>query len=401
MLALVLTAALAAAIPQLPDYSLPGPQLAGYSTVTVVRPNGSSFGARFVYPATAAGLNAPFDPSAGPYPAISFGHGFVQPPSAYQGTLEHLASWGYLVIASESQGSIFPSHQGLANDMRSCLDWLELRNADPSSALFARVDTSALGLSGHSMGGGCSMLAAAADPRVRVVANLAAAETNPSAAAAAVNVTCPIALISGSQDTVTPLANHGQLMYAAALSPKLLPVIQGGWHCGFVDNPALGGFGCDSGTLPKPVQLALSRRWLTSVFELYLRGDSSVWSAVWGETMARDPEISTSFEPFARITPFAQRAPAAPGSDAVFDFTLRNSSSTPQSFTLGVDQLMFPHSLSSTQVGPLAPGASVQLQLSVSIPIGQPPLLERFTLWAQRDLDAGTRCYGRRGVRVP
>lgn len=401
MLLLHLTLALAAAPAPFPDYSVPGPLPAGYSTVTVLRPNGTSFGARLVYPATSPGLNAPFDPSAGPYPAISFGHGFVQPPSAYQGTLEHLASWGYLVIASESQGSLFPSHQGLANDMRSCLDWLELRNADPNSALFAQVDTAAFGLSGHSMGAGCSLLAAAADPRVRAVANLAAAQTNPSASAAAASVLCPIALISGSQDTITPLASHGQLMYDAALAPKLLPVIAGGWHCGFVDNPALGGFGCDSGALPKPVQLALARRWLTSVFELYLRGDSSVWSAVWGEGMARDPQIATSFEPFARITPFAQRLPASPGADAVFDFTLHNSAATAQSFTLGVDQLLFPFTLSSTQVGPLAPGASVQLQLTVSIPTGQPALLERFTLWAQRDLDAGTRCYGLRGVRVP
>jgi dienelactone hydrolase len=65
--------------------------------------------------------------------------------------------------------------------MRHCLTYLEEQNADPASWLFGQVATAQFGVSGHSMGGGASILAAAADARIKAVANLAAAETNPSA----------------------------------------------------------------------------------------------------------------------------------------------------------------------------------------------------------------------------
>jgi hypothetical protein len=85
-------------------------------------------------------------------------------------------------------------------------------------------------MSGHSMGGGASVLAAAADPRVRTLANLAAAETNPSAIGASASLAIPLCLISGSQDTIVPPGGNGQLMYENASPPRQLPLILGGHH---------------------------------------------------------------------------------------------------------------------------------------------------------------------------
>ncbi|HRP64082.1 MAG TPA: hypothetical protein PK400_12355, partial [Phycisphaerales bacterium] len=61
----------------LADFSQPGPYAAGRTNVTVVRPNATTFTARFYYPATASGVDAPYNGDGAPYPAISFGHGFL------------------------------------------------------------------------------------------------------------------------------------------------------------------------------------------------------------------------------------------------------------------------------------------------------------------------------------
>lgn len=275
------------------DYAAPGVYRAGRRRVTVRRPNNTTFNAQLYYPATATGDNAPYDGSGAPYPAVSFGHGFLQPPERYRSILEHLASWGYFVIATESASELFPNHRAYSEDMRYCLTYLEQQNANSASTLFGQVATDRFGLSGHSMGGGASILAAAADTRIKAVANLAAAETNPSAIQASPNVTVPHCLISGSADTITPLNNNGLRMYNAGFAPKLLPVIQGGWHCGFQDTSV---FGCDSGSLPRATQLQITRRLLTAFFELYLRNDLAAWDWVWGEGVLKDPLLQLTAE---------------------------------------------------------------------------------------------------------
>ncbi|MCS7300748.1 MAG: hypothetical protein NZ556_04245, partial [Fimbriimonadales bacterium] len=148
-----------------PNYAAPGLYRAGRRRVTVHRPNNTTFNAQLYYPATATGDNTPYDGSGAPYPAISFGHGFLQPPERYRSILEHLATWGYFVIATESGLELFPNHRAYSEDMRFCLIYLEQQNADASSSLFGQVATERFGISGHSMGGGASILAAAADSR--------------------------------------------------------------------------------------------------------------------------------------------------------------------------------------------------------------------------------------------
>jgi dienelactone hydrolase len=193
--------------------SVAGKHRAGWRSVTVTRSNNTTFTARLFYPATAAGQNTTYDASGAPYAAITFGHGFFQAVSTYQSTLEHLATHGFFVIASDSEGGLFPSHQNFANDLRQSLTYLEQENANSSSIFFNQIRTNRFGASGHSMGGGASILAASQDARIKVLANLAAAETNPSAVAAMPNINAPTMLISASADTIVPVASNGQTMY--------------------------------------------------------------------------------------------------------------------------------------------------------------------------------------------
>lgn len=275
------------------DFSLAGPFTSGWREVTVTRPNNSTFQALLYYPAQTAAQDAEINSQAGPCPGISFGHGFLVNPDKYRSIFAHLASWGYVVIASRSGGELFPNHQNFADDLSYCLTWLIEQKENPTAFLYQIVDIDNLGLSGHSMGGGASILAAAADSRVKAVANLAAADTNPSAITAMENVNIPISLISGSDDTIVPVDSHGQLMYNNGFAPKQLPIIQGGFHCGFMDSNILF---CDDGSISRSEQLSITRHLLTSFFELHLKNDYSVWGWVWGPAMLNDSRWSVQLD---------------------------------------------------------------------------------------------------------
>lgn len=215
---------------------------------------------------------------AGPFPAVAFGHGFVQPPERYRATMEALARRGYLVIAPASETDLSPSHRGLANDMRSCLTFLERANADAGSFLRGAVDTAAFGMMGHSMGGGCAILAASMDPRVRALAPLAPAMTSASATDAIARIDAPILIIVGSADSITPTYRHGGPMYKAAGAPKQMLSVAGGFHCGFTDAST---FGCDSGAISRPAQQTIVNQALGDFFDLHLKGDETLRAKVW------------------------------------------------------------------------------------------------------------------------
>ncbi len=370
-----------------PDYAALGLYRAGRRRVTVRRPNNTTFNAQLYYPATATGDNTPYDGSGAPYPAISFGHGFLQPPERYRSILEHLATWGYFVIATESALDLFPNHRAYSEDMRYCLTYLEQQNADPASSLYGQVATEQFGVSGHSMGGGASILATAADSRIKAVANLAAAETNPSAIQASANVTVPHSLISGSADTITPLSNHGLRMYNAGFAPKLLPVIQGGWHCGFQDTSIIG---CDSGPMPRATQLQLTRRLLTAFFELYLRNDLTAWDWVWGDGVLKDPLIQLTAESGVLLEPdFTTRYATTP---RVIEHRLflRNRSRYPQQYAILIDGNQWPTEARPATTPVIAPNESLQIAIAVRIPRMRRPALDVARVRALSLRDGGT-----------
>ena len=259
------------------DLSQPGPRTPAQRDVTVVRANGSTFTATVHYPATAAQSGAPVDAANGPYPIVAFGHGFVTPVTLYASTGAHLASWGFIVLLPQTQGSLFPSHSQFAADLRSSLDWMAGQGAVQGSPWAGAVDGARRGVMGHSMGGGCALLAADADPGIRVAVPLAAADTNPSSTAACAGVRCATRVIVGSQDTIVPPSTNAP-MFANLRGPSQLVTITGGSHCGFIDSAIAF---CDSGSITRAAQLAVVRREATEFLLLYLRGDASRWGAVW------------------------------------------------------------------------------------------------------------------------
>ncbi|MCZ7557573.1 MAG: dienelactone hydrolase family protein [Bacteroidia bacterium] len=265
-----------------------GSSIVGWNSVTLQR-SGRTLNCRLYYPAVTAGQNSAVAVSSGPYPMIAFGHGFAMQTSYYNSYYEHLASHGYIVIAPQ-----FPDtqHGELAQDLLACLDWLRQRNSDAQHALYGAVDTSRAAVSGHSMGGGASLLAASYDSRIKAAAPMCPAETTPSVIARMGQIAGAVCIIAGSNDGITPLATHQQPMYNAALPGKSLAVLQGGNHTRCMDTP-LFDFTDPGGGMTRPIQKQLTRRYMTALFNLFLKDDSCGWSYSYGIN-ASHPSVSLS-----------------------------------------------------------------------------------------------------------
>jgi dienelactone hydrolase len=226
----------------------------------------------------------------GRFPVIVFGHGYLSTVERYESTLSDLARRGFLVVAPRSGDGLLPSHQAFARDFSTTIDWLEQEDVRVGSWLHEAVLRGVYGASGHSMGGGVSLLAAAADPRFRTVANLAAAETRPSAIDVMASIPVPVLLIAGSQDAITPVADHQQQMFdAKSNGPAALRVIEGGSHCGFLDPDVLLALACDSGDLAAESQRSITVDLLGDWFRYVLGADATLEPVVW--SAVRDPLV--------------------------------------------------------------------------------------------------------------
>lgn len=203
------------------------------------------------------------------YPVVVFGHGFLQPPGNYRTIIRALAARGYVVIAPESSTEPLPSHSGFAAELVTSAEWA--RAHVPRASPGAGASSGGEGIVGHSMGGGAALLAARSHPQFTAVATLAAAETRPSAVAAAGQLGVPVLFVVGSEDDIVrpPVT---RAMYAVSVPGSRWLAIAGGSHCGFVDEASWGGFGCDSGTMPREAQLALSAQLVGDWLDVRLKG---------------------------------------------------------------------------------------------------------------------------------
>lgn len=213
------------------------PIVAGVVTVTVQ-------GRRFV-----AHVIQPVGGAPGAAPVVGFGHGFVQGPRRYRSILESLAARGYVVIAPDSQTGLLPRHGRLADDLVGAIRWAQ-------DALVG-ADKTRSAVVGHSMGGGAALLAAHRAPWIDAVATCAAADTRPSTLPGLRQLETPALFVVGSQDRIVP-PDATRRLYAAATSRATWASITGGSHCGFTDSTSFFGFGCDSGSISRPAQLAIT-----------------------------------------------------------------------------------------------------------------------------------------------
>lgn len=229
------------------------------------------------YPGVTAGSNAAV--ASGSFPVVVIGHGFTMSYSPYTYLADTLVPKGYIVAIPNTETGFSPSHSEFAADLAFVVSKLYSENANSGSSFYQHVTLKSC-IAGHSMGGGCTMLAAANNPNATCTVTMALAETNPSAISAATSVTVPSLVLSGSDDCVTPAASNQTPAYNNLPGCKSHIIITDGGHCNFGTSNFNCNFGemtCNPGgpALPAATQRALTCRFLTPWLDRFLKSDGN------------------------------------------------------------------------------------------------------------------------------
>ncbi len=219
---------------------VPGPHAVGWRDVVF---RDAQFGqgtirARLYYPAQSAGQNTPADPSAGPFPLISFQHGRTATAKMYDNICSHLTSYGFLVASTDTQTSSNPNAQEFAEDTQALLHWVEGQSGSPASWLAGMARSGDWAAVGHSMGGRSLSLLIGIEPRVRTVVALQPGSAQFSGWGGVPAFTGASLWIAGSVDTIVPAATVVAWYNRAALCDRRFGfLVQGMGHLGCTDAP--------------------------------------------------------------------------------------------------------------------------------------------------------------------
>jgi pimeloyl-ACP methyl ester carboxylesterase len=159
---------------------------------------------------------------------VVLGHGWLQPAHRYARTMHHLASWGFVVVAPDSERGPMPSHSGLAVDMARAVERLEHAKIGGGRVT---IDASRVAAIGHGIGGSAAVLAGLTIPGLRGVATISASPSTPSAVDAARSVTVPGLHLIGSKErigTTIDGSRSGELLARAWSGPVQLRKIKDG-----------------------------------------------------------------------------------------------------------------------------------------------------------------------------
>ncbi len=269
-----------------PDPGTLGPQAQGWYSETVSR-DSRSMNCRIYYPALSDGENAPIDASQGQYPIIAFGHGFLMQTGYYISLLKQLSSHGFIVIAPQFSDT---QHGELGKDLIACLNHIKNLSRTPGNRFFNLADTSRTGVSGHSMGGGASLLSTIYDTTIVVAAPFAAAETTPTIIGSINNTKSWVYLISAQNDGITPPATTQIPMYNNTPGRKGLLTLKGGNHTKFMDT-GIFDWTDPRGYLSRTRQIYLSQKYLTAVMRYLLKGENYYGTFAFGDSAAADTSV--------------------------------------------------------------------------------------------------------------
>jgi len=222
---------------------------------------GRNIGTEVYYPATAAGNNVAV--ANGQFPVVVFGHGFAMTWDSYDNIYNRLASLGYIVLLPRTESSIFPTpnHADFAADLKLLATQGLLLNSTSTPTALATFNGKVLqksAIGGHSMGAGCSYIAAQNNSTMTCLFNLAAATSNTagiSSVAGASLVTVPTLVISGEKDNVADTTVQNSHFNPTASAIKFHSIIKDVTHCDFgngqsttctIGQAACSGTGCNA-----------------------------------------------------------------------------------------------------------------------------------------------------------
>lgn len=168
-------------------------------------------------PGGASGLSYPS--GNGPYPIFLFACGGAMTPRMYEQHLNHIASWGIVMVAQISTGT--------GTELINALEWLTTENANPSSVIYQKLDLSKVAAGGHSLGS-VSTFKIADDPRLTTTINIAGGSLDGEGGNAA-NLRNPTAYICAAIDEFGATKN-AEIDYEKTTVPVFMTVMQAGEH---------------------------------------------------------------------------------------------------------------------------------------------------------------------------
>jgi len=164
-------------------------------------------------------------------PIVLWANGRDQSPTGYGQMLDQVASYGFVVAATNAPRS------GAGVEPLACLDWLTTQSKTSGSPYSGKLNLSKVGAAGHSQGGG-SVLMAARDPRVKTAVGVQA-YTNAGLGFEVVGqekAHGPILMLSGGADTVAAPTPHQERIYENAPHGVVWATLAGATH----NAPAIG-----------------------------------------------------------------------------------------------------------------------------------------------------------------
>lgn len=253
-----------------------------------------TYEANIRYPAIYDGEFAPGDRSDAPYPGIIVSSGRGGGEWSVSWIPELLVSHGYVTLGFTPPDMFSNSTTQWAYGFIGGIEKLKMLNNDSASPIYGLLDTDNFGVIGLSMGGaGCIEAAGTADSGVDAAVSLAPAGYNASnttpTMTAAYNITVPIQLQVGTEDTFVPpervLPFYTYLI--PATTTKEYIVINGGNHIGFLTwnfAEIANYFGKElNASVGFEEQRRISGYYFTSWFQYNLKGLEEYYTYIFGD----------------------------------------------------------------------------------------------------------------------
>jgi fermentation-respiration switch protein FrsA (DUF1100 family) len=185
------------------------------------------------------------------YPVLTWGNGTCSQPFLFEELLTHVASHGFIIIASNWRWV------ASGEEMLHGIDYILSENERSGSPLFGKIDTKALGAFGHSQGSMATVVVGA-DPRIVSTVPIQGAN-----AADVARLKGPTFIIAGEKDMIVDPKGVEQAFHSATV-PAIFGLAMGQDHL----MPGLD---------PSPILKAVTA-WL----KLQLAGDQSVRDLFYG-----------------------------------------------------------------------------------------------------------------------
>jgi dienelactone hydrolase len=188
--------------------------------------------------ATDAFMGVPIS-TKGPFPVVLFSHGYGGYPEQSSFLTDHLATWGFVVVAPDHRsrdlkavvGNTTGQGQGDVTDLRQALAYVTTMNSSPGTLLTGKLDLSRVASLGHSAGGGAA-ISVAHDKDIKTYIGLAPSPAAPPPSK-------PGLIMQGTADKVVNPAGT-KTLYAKLAPPKRLILVDKVGHNAFDDGCTIG-----------------------------------------------------------------------------------------------------------------------------------------------------------------